>query len=264
MTMIDCGAVGELSVWGGDSSINVLLEIVVMSIFYNFDGLFDKMTVLLNGKCDPAEAIDMQSEPYKEFSAFLTRIKFNNMANSQKEGSKSRDYHEFIFSNERVENEKQAESHYVHAPEDLSSHSIYSRLDFQPKGKEPIVHNDDRDVLSVTPPASTNAEPSIYSFAKVLEFVIKFYASMGVNIAIKFSDFYEFQKAYVLLLGVLAKVGYSSYRIGFVMKKAIMNWELLPKLMEISTIAKIVKTYYQEKGEYDKTKEWMAKMKKSS
>jgi len=260
MTMIDFGAVGDLSLWGGDSNINALLEIVVMSVFYNFDGLFDKMTVLLNNKCDPSEAIDMNSEPYKEFSGFLTKIKFNNMINSSKEGNKSTDYRDFIFSDERVNDEIRAESKYVSPSTNFTSGTIYSRLDFEPKGKEPIIHNEERDVLSVQQPASTLGESKNYSFAKVLEFIIKFYASMGVNIAIKFSDFYEFQKAYILLLGVLAKVGYSSYRIGFIMKKAILNWELLPKLMEISTIANIVKSYYREKTKHGETDEWIKKI----
>ena len=50
-----------------------------------------------------------------------------------------------------------------------------------------------------------------FSFAKFLAKIFKYYTEKGVNIAIRLSEFYEFQKAYLLLLGVLKQVGYSSY-----------------------------------------------------
>ena len=49
-----------------------------------------------------------------------------------------------------------------------------------------------------------------------------------MNIAIKFTDFYEFQKAYALLLGVLSKTGYNSARIGMAARKAIVQFSNVP------------------------------------
>jgi hypothetical protein len=58
---------------------------------------------------------------------------------------------------------------------------------------------------------------------------------------------YELQKAYALLLGVLHKVGYNSYRTNIAISKAIKNWRLIPKLLEIGTVRHFVESYNEQK-----------------
>lgn len=89
------------------------------------------------------------------------------------------------------------------------------------------------------------------SFAGILEIIIKFYALSGINIAIKFSEFYEFQKAYALLLGVLHKVGYNSYRSSIALKRAILNWHNLPKLIHIGTVSHLISSYWEQSNKYN-------------
>ncbi len=86
----------------------------------------------------------------------------------------------------------------------------------------------------------------------VLEKIIKFYASSGVNIAIKFNEFYEFQKAYALLLGVLSRIGYSSYRSNIAIRKAFINFENLHKLYNVKTVAHFINHYFIERKKYHK------------
>ena len=92
------------------------------------------------------------------------------------------------------------------------------------------------------------------SFPQVLEKILKYYATSGINVPIKMSEFYEFQKAYALLLGVLASVGYHSYRSGIAIKKAIVNFENIGKITEVGTISNVVKAYWRESSEFKELK----------
>ena len=56
----------------------------------------------------------------------------------------------------------------------------------------------------------------------------------------------------IILLGVLMKTSYSSYRIGIIMKKAIIRWGNIPELLNISTFSHIISIYQRENAEYNK------------
>lgn len=240
MTLIDFGAVGEIKLFGNDPSIRSLLKIIVMSMFHNFDGILDDMTELLNSKC-PETKIDTTSQEYNKLRQELKAHKINNIKNSNTEKGKSEKYKNDVFSSKRIndEIESQAQS---------GGNSIYSTFDIKPEEKETVVEN--KDVLPVF--TEIVGDGKNITFSKVLEMIIKFYAMAGVNVAIKFSDLYEFQKAYALLLGVLHKAGYSSYRYNMAMKNAIMNWKNLKKIYEIKTIYYIINLYTKESEKYKK------------
>ena len=273
ITLIDFGAVGEIDIYEDDPAILSLLDIVVMSMFYNYDEMFDRMTELLNAKC-PETQIDMTSPAYATFKEELSQYKFANIKNNDIEKQKAEKYANDIFSEKRIAEEKAADQeqsepirtvivgpvypHYlVKTSDDEAEKSIYSYLELKEKPTEPIIENADR--LPVFTEILGDVES--HTFSSVLEKIITFYAKSGVNIAIKFSDFYEFQKAYALLLGVLSKVGYNSYRSGLAIRKAIVNWKNIPELIHVKTVAHVTKTYLSEKSKFGTTVEQLVQKK---
>jgi len=62
------------------------------------------------------------------------------------------------------------------------------------------------------------------SFEKIMADIGLFYASNGVNIAVKFAELNEIQKAYGLLLGTLISTGYDLNRFTYAVEKGINNW----------------------------------------
>lgn len=240
MTLIDFGAVGEINLFDKDPSVQSLLEIMVMSMFYNFDDILDKMTVLLNGKC-PETKIDTSSPEYAKLKADLRNYKLQNIKNHNREQERAKQFETDIFSTKRI-NDEIAANKIGGGDKAEEQKSIYSYFEIPPKEKETVVEN--KDVLPVFTEIVGDTES--ITFPKVLEMIIKFYAKSGVNIAIKFNDFYEFQKAYALLLGVLHKVGYTSYRSSIAMRKAIANWRHIKKGYEVSSLYNILKIYSRE------------------
>lgn len=245
MTLIDFGAVGEINVFSDDLTIHQLLSIIVMSTFYDYDGILDTMTELVNSKCKE-NLIDTAKPEYETLKQFLCYHHLQNIKNHEKEKKKHEEYKKDIFSEQRINDEKSGIGLEEHIHKEITS--IYTWLEYEPKGKEIVVEN--KDVLPVFTEILGDSES--ITFPKVLAEIIKFYAQSGVNIAIKFNNFYELQKAYSLLLGVLYKVHYNSYRIGIALEKAFKNWGLLPKIRNINTIKTIYDYYSESKEKFNK------------
>ncbi|ARF11486.1 putative protein kinase [Klosneuvirus KNV1] len=246
MSLIDFGAVGEIDFFENNPNIQLLLEVVVMSLFHNFDSILDKLTVLLNSKCTENN-IDMDSQEYKDLKKDLIKKKYHNIANENKEKERGAIYEKDIFSQKRI-NDEIAQNKQTGGSEVKEDQSIYAYYEQKQKEKETVVEN--KDVLP--PFTQIVGDSESYSFPSVLGDIVKFYALKGVNVAIKFSDFAEFQKAYALLLGVLHKVGYSGYRVGIAIKKAIVNWKNLTKIYKVGTLYNILRVYLREKNAYVK------------
>ena len=234
MTLIDFGAVGHIDIYAADENTKALLDIIIMSIFHNYEELFDRMTKLLNSKCIETQ-IDMSSPEYATLKEELHQYHIRNIINQKKDEEWSNIYKRDIFSKQRIEEEQSGGT--------MDDKTIYSYLEYVPKKQETIVEN--RDVLPSFTQIPRKSESISFTF--ILEKIIKFYALSGVNIAIKFSEFYEFQKAYVLLLGVLEKVHYNPYRTGIAIGRAIKNIGNVPKLIHIRTTSHVIKTYLQQK-----------------
>ena len=245
MTLIDFGAVGELDLYSQDSYTKTLLDIVIMSLFYNYDEIFDTLTQVLNSKCVETQ-INVNDPKYHAFREKLIGYKIQNILDKEKKSEKSKMYEQDIFDETRIRQENNYSQTQPVCTQNYCHESIYSYLEHKPKTKETIIEN--RDVL----PKFTDVvdDKESIDFTYVLQEMIKFYASMGVNIAIKFNDFYEFQKSYILLLGVLKKVYYSSYRTRIAIRKAILNWKNLPKLLNVRTIIHVIKSYKTQSGKY--------------
>jgi len=244
MTLIDFGAVGEIELFSGDTAILEFLDIIIMSLFYNYVGIFDKMTLLLNSRCIETQ-VDMKTPEYNQFKQELLKYQNINRQNSEKEKRNLAQYNNDIFSSKRINDENQKSDEKM-MKKYIEIDSIYSLLDVKQKEKEIIIEN--KDILPKFTEILGDSES--VSFSKILEMIIKFYSSSGVNVAIKFSQFYELQKAYALILGVLNKAGYNSYRANLVMSKAIKNTKHLPKISKLNTVISVIKTYLDERKKY--------------
>jgi hypothetical protein len=247
MTLIDFGAVGQLNIYENSPDTKIILDIIIMSLFYNFDGILHKLTAFINSKCENSKSIDMESVEYKKFAEQLRGYHWLGIANYATDDANKQKYSAEIFSDTRIKAENEMVDS-VPLPDKLTVSSIYSYLEYKPAPKEVVV--EERDVLP--PTVDVVAENENTSLNKVLEMIIKFYAMQGVNIIIKFSELYEFQKAYALLLGVLAKVSYNSYRVSIVIQKAIRNWRVIIKsLTHPHTATHAIEVYRKEKAEYN-------------
>lgn len=251
MTLIDFGAVGQIDIFSEDPYIKELLEIVVLSIFYNYDEILDKMTILLNSRCTESQ-IDMNSQDYISLKQKLKEYRLQNIRNHEVEKNRSEKYQNDLFSDARIKQEQadDLDKTLVYPPYLLNNRSVYSYLEYKPNSDEIIVEN--RDVLPVFTEIMGDTES--VTFSKILEMIIKYYALSGVNIAIKFNDFYEFQKAYALLLGVLTKVQYNSYRTGMAIRKAIVSWKNIPELLNVRTVGDVAKLYWEENSKFKNIK----------
>lgn len=247
LTLIDFGAVGELNLFDENEDTLSFIKIVIMSLFYNYDQILDFLTDLLNNKCpDEKTMISKESVEYIQLKEKLLQYKSDNIKYAAEEKAKSEESKASLFSSERVKEENRLEGGSNSNNNNENDKSIYDYLENTGLQRETVQLNSEKDRLSVT--IETLAEKKTVSFVGVLEEIFKFYALSGVNIAIKFSEFYEFQKAYALLLGVLHSVGYSSFRISMAIQKGVVNLMNATKaLSNISLIYKVMKFYYSQK-----------------
>lgn len=252
LTMIDFGAMGDIDLYSNDETTANLLLIIIMSINYDYDGIFDVLTDILNSRCseDKSSFIDKDTEAYQEFKKELIAHRLKNMLNSAKEKEKSTQYLDDVTSDKRLQDERYTDT--LLTLKDTSSEdedrepSIYDDLERTPESKETVIEN--RDILPVFTEILGGSES--ISFAGVMQLIIKFYATSGVNVAIKFAELNELQKAYALLLGVLAKTGYNSYRMGMAIKTGVLSWGHLPKLLNVGTTYTILSAYWKESSKY--------------
>lgn len=249
MTLIDFGAVGEINLYEDDPDIKTLLDIIIMSVYSNYDEMLDVMTILLNSKCTETQ-IDMNSLDYKQLKNKLLNYRLQNIRNEEIDAQQREIYKNNIFSDERIQQEKNDDINIIHTQYNIDS--IYSYLEIQPKNKSNVVV-ENSDILPKL--VDTSVKSNWIGFDQVLTEIITFYAISGVNIAIKLSEFYELQKAYILLLGVLAKVNYDDYRTSIALNKAIVNIKNLSQLKHLSTVIYLTKSYNKERKKHKKLKE---------
>lgn len=251
MTLIDFGAVGEIDVFEDTDDMRALMEIIVMSLFNNYPEILDKMTVLLNRKCSQPncdgdkclkQVIDTKSEAYKILREELEKDRVLCYQYRQVDKVNTDSYSAHIMSDERIALESledvKRESKSIGS---LEEDGIYHYLNRNAPPKETVVENSE-----VIVDHNKMRESRSVGFNEALEKIIKFYAMSGVNIAIKLNEFYEFQKAYALLLGVLHKVGYNGYRTGIFLKKCIVNPANLKLLFRVKSMAHAISVYNRE------------------
>jgi len=248
MTLIDFGAVGNMNLFEDDPGVDALLEIIIMSIFYNYEDIADRMTVLLNCRCDAENNVDMESKTYYNLIQELSNYGIDSIMLSEENSKKYNNNINKIFSQERIEEESYDNMDQEERAE-LKENNIYSYLDILPHTGETVIENND------TLRNMKLENPSTKSFNDILTILFAFYATNGVNIPVKFSELYEFQKAYTLLLGVLTQMKYDAYRMSFAINKAIMTCEHLDKILYVTKISKIYQWYNRESKIYKKKSE---------
>lgn len=254
LTMIDFGAMGNIDIYKNDETTKKLLQIIIMSTKYNFDGLFDVLTDILNDRCKD-DVIDKMSEEYTNFKKQLIEHRVKNTLNRNKERLRSKKIQDYYFEGKRIEDEKHQDTlESVIDVEDQceATTSIYDALERKaeyPETKETLIEN--KDDLPVNTEIIGGSES--ISFAGVMGKIIQFYAKSGVNVAVKFSELNELQKAYALLLGVLVKTGYNSSRMEKAITTGIKRWQLLPKLFNVSTALNIYSVNNEETAKIDAT-----------
>lgn len=261
ITMIDFGAMGDIDLFNNDETTIKLIEIIVMSINYDFDNMFDTITDILNSKCkeDSSSMVNKDTQEYKDFKKKLLEHKLKNIMIFEKEKEKYQKYISDVSGSARI-NEELSKTNPLTLIQDTQKEgefSIYDPLDFVPEPKETVIEN--TDILPQFTDISETSES--ISFAQIMEMIIKFYATSGINIAIKFAELNELQKAYALLLGVLAKTGYSSYRMSNAIRTGILNWGHLPKLLNVSTTYKVVSSYWDKTSQFRKMADFVKKQK---
>ena len=266
ITMIDFGAMGDIDLFAGDDTTLKLLHLIIMSMFYNYDGMLDLLTDILNSKCsnDPDPSIiNKKSKEYVDFKVSLMKHRIKNTLNYEKEAMKAKQYYDDITSQNRLNDEKpnNTVSEILQKnsdDEDERGSSIYDYFEKVIESKETIV--EDKDILPIFTEVSDSSDS--ISFAGVMQLIIKFYATSNVNVAVKFSELNELQKAYALLLGVLAKVSYSSYRMTQAIKSAILTWQHIPKLFNVTTSYSLLSYYSSESTKFDELKNLLVSEKK--
>jgi hypothetical protein len=254
LTLIDFGSTGELDVYSEKKDTKVIIDIIIKSLFYNYDEILDELTEYLNTVCTDTQ-IDMTSKEYMDLRNKLYDYRLVNLKLEREEKTKSKMYKKDIFGEKRIEEEKSNEmenQQKINFDPD-NPESIYSYLEIPPPKKETIVEN--RDVLPEFKETFGNKET--ISIVGALEMIVKFYALQGTNIAVKFSEFYEFQKAYALLLGVLNKVKYNMFRAGFALDRAIKNWENISVILHVGAISYMVQQYFRERAKAKNIKEYV-------
>jgi len=251
LTMIDFGAMGDIDLFDNDETTTKLLLFIIMSINYDYDGMLDLLTDILNDRCteDKESFIDKEAPAYMDLKKELIAHKIKNTMNAEKDKARSKQYMEDVNSDKRLEDERYEDTLLVLPPDSTVEDrepSIYDELERVHESKETIIEN--RDELPVFTEVIGNSDS--ISFAGVMQLIIGFYAKSGVNVAIKFAELNELQKAYALLLGVLTKTKYSSYRMGRAIKTGILSWGHLPKIFNIATTYNVIKAYWSESSKY--------------
>lgn len=251
MTLIDFGAVGHIDIYSKDPNIHKLINIFIMAIFFNYDELLDAMTELINEKCSGEQTIDMNSSEYIIFRNKLKKIRIESIFYSDEDKIRADEYKEFLFSEERLNLERGIRKEKV-KPIEINIKSPYDYIDIIksiPTEKEDITNN-----TELLPYDKIDTTSKVTSFAQVLGMITEFYATMGINIAIKFSEFYELLKAYVVLIGVLTQTNYPSLRTTIIFERLIYDPGNLKALLHITAIYHMYNAYQDQKVKLDQIK----------
>lgn len=213
LTLIDFGAVSKLDLNTKNGDIKNILKILILGTFENYDDLLDELTDYVNSKCDNSYLLDKNKKEYNDFKKKMYDYKINNAINYSKNKKNINEYKKYLM-NERI--------------------IIEAKTNINDEINESYIKQ-----------TSTNK-----NFVDVLNEIMEFYAKMNVNIIIKLGNYYEFQKAYMLLYGVAMKINYDNDRFTMMIQKSMMHKKLLKKNLGLMGI--VIKYYTQEKNKYNK------------
>jgi hypothetical protein len=247
ITLIDFGAVGQINRFK-DEYVEDIISVVLMLVFNDYDGILDKITEIANKKCPNVDKIDTSTQEYINFKNELLQYKITKIKNSNKDNKINELYKGYMFGTERINEE--IEKYMKNYADDAEKHiySIYNAND-------DIIYNQDKYRLTTS--ALKIELTDSKSSSDILKLILEFYVKLGVNLASKLNELFEFQKAYALLLGLLAQTHYDSSRIATIFeeignhKKSIIYNNFFSALKNSSKLMKIYKEYIKNKNLYN-------------
>lgn len=253
VTLIDFGAVGKIDLFN-DSYVEDILNVVFMLVFGDYDGILDKIAQIANKNCPQVDRIDMNTDKYRNFKQLLINHKINKIRNAKMDSKKDKQYKEYMFGDGRI-NEEYEEDMKNHVDEiEESIYSIYNK-------KNDTVYNQDKYALSTGSIIEKQSESKSLSTSGALLLIVEFYADLGVNLPSKLSELFEFQKAYSLLLGVLAQTNYDQSRVPIIFshimehKSGIVwanKWKIATNVQKIKDIFAMYKSIKSRNDEFIK------------
>ncbi|AFX92287.1 putative protein kinase-like protein [Megavirus courdo11] len=246
ITLIDFGCVNKIDLFSNNDTSQIIIDVLIKSIFYNYSGILDTITHYINGKCEERK-IDTNSLYYIEFNKELDNDRFVNIKNKKHMDEQYKEYNDHLFDINFINQEKNKIHDSIKLGQKITNEndSIYKYLDLELSSEEPI------HMQLIPSNYSSNVSENIIGLNDILEKITKFFLSNGINIAIRFNEFYEFQRAYLLLVNVLKSVNYDDYRMSNIINKAIINWRNLPELFHLKTTIGATKIYFRERKLYN-------------
>jgi hypothetical protein len=296
ITLIDFGAVGTLDIFNNDPDINELIKIIIQSIFYNYDNLFETLVDLLNKKSIGSTSIDKSSEDYKTFKNKLKKIKVKNIYRYNKNAKMYENYTKSCINNDtRVQNEnslkginikpiikekKSLHARCYNSPNNLSNNvsnenimqktsidSLYDLVDIHNMIKEKSKTKENTEYTEPLPAYDCDFNPSndIVSFTEVMNMINQFCAKSNVNIPITIPDLNDLFKAYALVNGLAGQINYESLRMGNVIKKILYDYENIENVVKHPVnVLNMYNIYVKENKNYNKVLEKISKLDSSN
>jgi hypothetical protein len=285
ITLIDFGAVGTIDIFNDDPDINDLIKIIIQSIFYNYDNLFDTLVDLLNRKIINSQTIDKTSEDYKTFKNKLKKIRVTNIYNSTKNSKLDETYTNSCLINKTRttketsfhENHKETvvkEKNIQHAkcyysmnnnlspnvskedvPVKKSIDSLYDYIDIHNSitNNKKVVEQIDNTEPLPSYDCNIDISSNIISFTEVMNMIMEFCTKSNVNIPITIPDLYELFKAYILVNGLATQIDYESLRMSIIIKKILYEYENITNVVKHPIVAlKMYSVYDIENKKYNK------------
>ena len=255
-TIIDWGAVGHLNVVSNDKSMVLFRKIVVMIVYSNYTGIFDAISKYIG-----EDTLDMLSPDYVRMKEKLHQAELQNIKGSEDASVQFKEFAKDIMSNTVVLKENCGIV--VDAPsntKDLYKKSIYDYYDNDNDNNDKY-----KDLSNVDTVIETcDIDLDVYdqkvgkqtgvTFSWVLSEMLLFYTKNGVNLQFVFPELFEFQKGYILLQGVLSKIGYTSKRTSIAIINACLKWSHLKKLLHVKVLIELGLLVRKEQSLYYKRK----------
>ena len=280
ITLIDFGSVGTIDLFNDNQDTNDLIKIMIQSVFYNFDDIFDTLTDLLNRKSINSASIDKTSIDYEKFKNKMKKIRIKNIYYSINNKKIDENYIDScITSNKRTsqeasfnknhtpslpkeENIKHAKCYSLHnnlpinmnKEEDIKN-SLYDFIDIHNSIVKKSNTTEQFDNLEPLPSFDCNIDISnnICSFTEVINLMQAFFTKSNVNIPITIPDLYELLKAFLLLNGLASQIKYDSLRMSIVIKKILYQYSNIITVIKHPLLAsKTYAIYEVESKNYNK------------
>ncbi len=216
MTIIDFGAIGKLDL--KDENTNNMISIILASVYYCYDDIFDIITEIINNKSNikinkfDNKYIDVQTK-LKNIQEHLIKCeqKYDYLSVYDKFGK-------YIFSETRCKLENDTNNDNIN-----DKNSIYANMLIYQNKLSVILDETLNDfTLKYNKSCILNEKETIdynnIGFSTVLQMMFDYFKECGVVVPIILYELFELQKAYMLLIGVMNSIKYPQIRMSYILK----------------------------------------------